>query len=283
MTEHEVTSAVRVVSLGADRASRGARLRRLHAAAHVAPRCGRSEGAAARIRDRGIDVADIRRISSPRQVRCTTCVRSMCLHPVDRCDSREIRHYRVRVATTHGTTAWSEPISVEAGLLAPGEWHGSAITLPGDPGDTRSAPAPVLRTEFTLGAQPVRARLYVTSLGIHVLYVNGEPVGDGYTRPRLDDVPRTAACRRLRCDRAPPPGSQRDRSGPGRRVVPRSPGLGSGRGPVPVRHRGRFARTAGGRAGRRDAHRGLHRRNVAGRDGGDPVRGPVRRRGGRPA
>ena len=97
--------------------------------------------------------------------------------------SREVRHYRVRVVTDQGTSDWSDPLTLEAGLLAPNDWHGSAITLPDDPGRARSAPAPLLRTEFTLDQQPVRARLYVTSLGVHALYLNGEPVGDGHLAP----------------------------------------------------------------------------------------------------
>ena len=87
------------------------------------------------------------------------------------------------MVTDQGSSDWSDPLTLEAGLLAPNDWHGSAITLPDDPGRAQSAPAPLLRTEFTLDQQPVRARLYVTSLGVHALYLNGEPVGDGYLAP----------------------------------------------------------------------------------------------------
>ena len=182
MTEHEVTSAVRVVAFGADQAagvlvSDGSTPRltwRLSADVPKVRQLG-YEIQASTSPTFGDQLATTGEVHDARQIHVPA--------PGGPLHSREIRHYRVRVATTHGTTAWSEPITVEAGLLDPGEWHGSAITLPGDPGSTRSAPAPVLRTEFTLEAQPVRARLYVTSLGIHVLSVNGEPVGDGALAP----------------------------------------------------------------------------------------------------
>jgi alpha-L-rhamnosidase len=97
--------------------------------------------------------------------------------------SREVRHYRVRVMTDLGASDWSEPLTLEAPLLSADDWHASAITLPDDLGRSRSAPSPLLRTEFALEQPPLRARLYVTSLGVHVVYLNGEPVGDGHLAP----------------------------------------------------------------------------------------------------
>ena len=98
----------------------------------------------------------------------------------------------------------ASPMTLEAGLLSADDWHGSAITLADDPGRTRSAPAPLLRTEFTLDQPPVRARLYVTSLGVHALFLNGERVDDGHLAPGWTTYREAAAGGRLRRDRAPP-------------------------------------------------------------------------------
>ena len=58
-----------------------------------------------------------------------------------------------------------------------------AITLPDDPGRERQAPAPLVRTEFDLDGDVRRARLHVTSLGVHEIRLNGERVGDQLLAP----------------------------------------------------------------------------------------------------
>ena len=97
--------------------------------------------------------------------------------------SREVRHLRVRVATAHGWSDWSPAATVEAGLLEPADWTAVAVTLAGDPGAQREAPAPLLRTTFDLPTAPVRARLHVTSLGDHEVRINGRRVGDHLLDP----------------------------------------------------------------------------------------------------
>ena len=97
--------------------------------------------------------------------------------------SREIRHVRVRVATDAGWSDWSDVTTVEAGLLTPQDWRAVPVTLPADEGAHRQAPAPLLRTPFTLPAPPVRARLHVTSLGVHEVRINGVRVGDHLLDP----------------------------------------------------------------------------------------------------
>ncbi|HEY7103244.1 MAG TPA: family 78 glycoside hydrolase catalytic domain [Mycobacteriales bacterium] len=97
--------------------------------------------------------------------------------------SREVRHLRVRVATDAGWSDWSEPATVEAGLLAPADWQAVAVTLPGDPGARQQSPIPLLRTAFELPAAPRRARLHVTSLGVHEVSLNGVRVGDHLLDP----------------------------------------------------------------------------------------------------
>jgi alpha-L-rhamnosidase len=97
--------------------------------------------------------------------------------------SREVRHLRVRVATDAGWSDWSEPATVEAGLLAPADWQAVAVTLPDDPGARQQSPVPLLRTAFELPAAPRRARLHVTSLGVHEVSLNGVRVGDHLLDP----------------------------------------------------------------------------------------------------
>jgi alpha-L-rhamnosidase len=97
--------------------------------------------------------------------------------------SREVRHLRVRVATEAGWSAWSEPVPVEAGLLGPADWRAVAVTLPDDPGSRAQSPVPLLRKAFELPAAPRRARLHVTSLGVHEVRLNGVRVGDHLLDP----------------------------------------------------------------------------------------------------
>ena len=97
--------------------------------------------------------------------------------------SREVRFHRVRVRTADGWTEWSPVLRTEAGLLRPDDWTALAVTMPDDPGRDRQAPAPVLRREFELFGAVVRARLYVTSLGLHDVTLNGRRVSDALLAP----------------------------------------------------------------------------------------------------
>jgi len=93
--------------------------------------------------------------------------------------SREIRFYRVRIATQFGWTAWSETLSYEAGLLSGLEFTGDAI---GDASGSGSA-SPILRKEFAAKGAPSRARLYVSSQGANEISINGLKVGNEFLSP----------------------------------------------------------------------------------------------------
>ena len=67
--------------------------------------------------------------------------------------------------------AWSEAAWFEMGLLEADDWQGAWIAA------QRGISAPLLRTEFTLGAAPARARLYLCGLGYYELRINGAKVG----------------------------------------------------------------------------------------------------------
>lgn len=97
--------------------------------------------------------------------------------------SREVRFYRVRILAGREWSDWSVPFRVEAGLLEPDDWIAQAITLAEDDGSERQSPSPILRREFHLGSAPAAARLHVTSLGVHSVFVNGQPATDDLLAP----------------------------------------------------------------------------------------------------
>ncbi len=86
---------------------------------------------------------------------------------------------RVRVWGADGQpSAWSELVSVEAGLLKTQDWTARFITPDWDEDTSRSNPSPYLRREFELRAGIKSARLYITSLGLYEALLNGAVVGE---------------------------------------------------------------------------------------------------------
>ena len=64
---------------------------------------------------------------------------------------------------------------------------------------------PLLRREFHLPAEPVSARLYVTSLGVHRTAVNGRTVSEDLLEPGWTSYPdRLLYATYAPQDRAPP-------------------------------------------------------------------------------
>ncbi|MGW0584618.1 family 78 glycoside hydrolase catalytic domain, partial [Streptomyces sp. NPDC002920] len=109
--------------------------------------------------------------------------------PAQPLNSREIRYWRVRARTDLGWTEWSDPARVEAALLDDVDWAARPVHLPDDRGRTSPGPVPLLRREFHLPAEPVSARLYVTSLGVHRTTVNGRPVSGDLLEPGWTSYP----------------------------------------------------------------------------------------------
>jgi alpha-L-rhamnosidase len=62
-------------------------------------------------------------------------------------------------------SAWSVLSPVEAGLLSASDWAAQFVTPDWDEDTTR--PGPLLRREFDVQQGMVKARLYVTALGIY--------------------------------------------------------------------------------------------------------------------
>lgn len=106
--------------------------------------------------------------------------------------SRERATVAVRVRGVDGSVgSWSEPTTLEAGLLEPGDW--SAVPVGGawaeDPESDDRRPARV-RREFTVRDGLVRARLYATAHGLYEAEINGVRVGDDALSPGWTVYPK---------------------------------------------------------------------------------------------
>lgn len=95
--------------------------------------------------------------------------------------SRESAQVRVRVRGAGDWSEWSEPATVETGLLATDEWTARFVS-PRDIG-AHGSPAPVLGAALELPQDVVKARLYSTAHGIYLPELNGQRVGDEELAP----------------------------------------------------------------------------------------------------
>ena len=91
---------------------------------------------------------------------------------------RERRAFAVRIATTTGWTAWSEPLVVEAGVE--GAELEAAVIGADAPAD---GPVPLMRTEFALDHVPASARLRLSALGLVDAWINGARATDALLTP----------------------------------------------------------------------------------------------------
>ena len=88
-------------------------------------------------------------------------------------------HWRVRTWDSQGQASdWSEPAFWEMGLLHASDWEAEWIR-PDLPEDiTKPGPSPMLRGGFEIDGVVASARLYVSSLGLNEMEVNGQRVGE---------------------------------------------------------------------------------------------------------
>ncbi|MDC4233428.1 glycoside hydrolase family 78 protein [Actinomyces sp. B33] len=93
-------------------------------------------------------------------------------------NAREQREYCVRIATDTGWSPWSSPLLIE-GSLDSDSFAADVISIPTD----LEGPAAILRTEFTLPFTPVRARLYLSALGLVHARINGADTSDALLTP----------------------------------------------------------------------------------------------------
>jgi len=111
--------------------------------------------------------------------------------PAEPLRSRQAATVRVRAIGGDAATEWSEPATVEAGLLRPEDWTACFVS-PVELGAI-GAPAPILGSVLDVPGEVVRARLYITAHGVYEATLNGERVGDEILAPGW-----TAYDRRLR-------------------------------------------------------------------------------------
>lgn len=97
--------------------------------------------------------------------------------------SGERAYWQVRIWDKHGKLGkWSEPSFWEMGLLKTSDWQAEWITMREEVTD-ESLPSQYYRTEFALPKEVQSARVYVSSLGLYQLYINGQKVGDQLFTP----------------------------------------------------------------------------------------------------
>jgi alpha-L-rhamnosidase len=104
--------------------------------------------------------------------------------PFEPLTSREHIEVRARVWSADGQVSeWSEPTSIEAGLLHMEDWSARFIGPDWEEDLDRPQPAPHLRREFDVRQGVRSARLYITALGVYEVQLNGEVVGDHVMAP----------------------------------------------------------------------------------------------------
>jgi len=79
--------------------------------------------------------------------------------------------------------AWSEPAFWETALLNNSEWKAEWIHPLIENDISKACPCPILRKEFNLNKKIESAKVYVTSLGLYELEINGSRVGDAFFTP----------------------------------------------------------------------------------------------------
>jgi alpha-L-rhamnosidase len=97
--------------------------------------------------------------------------------PAEPLKSRESAQVRVRVRGQNDTddwSEWSEPATVEAGLLRPDDWSARFVSPHENP---HGSPAPLIGGVADLPDGIVTARLYATAYGIYLPELNGQRVG----------------------------------------------------------------------------------------------------------
>jgi alpha-L-rhamnosidase len=108
--------------------------------------------------------------------------------------------WKVRVRDEHGVlSTWSKPARWTMGLLNPSDWSAEWIgtdqqfvEVKGLPPEGDFLSDPWFRKVVTLQEKPLRATIYVASVGYHELYVNGKKLTDDVLGPSVADHTRRA-------------------------------------------------------------------------------------------
>lgn len=98
--------------------------------------------------------------------------------------SRDRLVWRVKYWDQDGVDSpFSPDASIEMGLLSREDWKGTWIGSNEVGGPRSIPPCPHLRKAFELEHKPLRARLYITALGLFEAEINGIPIGEDVFAP----------------------------------------------------------------------------------------------------
>lgn len=104
--------------------------------------------------------------------------------PLQTGDSVSIRVRAFGADSDPVTTAWSEPVIAEAGLLERRDWCGSNLITAALEYNADAPRRPVLlRRTFTIQGPTKKAKLYITAQGVYEAHVNGQRVGNQVLAP----------------------------------------------------------------------------------------------------
>jgi alpha-L-rhamnosidase len=93
-------------------------------------------------------------------------------------------YWKVRVWDSNNQTSeWSSPAYWEMGILENEKWVASYIAMDDITTEKKSHPSQYFRKEFQANKSIKSARVYVTSLGLYELYLNGQKVGNDLFTP----------------------------------------------------------------------------------------------------
>jgi len=93
-------------------------------------------------------------------------------------------YWQVRVwDNKNKLSEWSTPAFWETGILEPGLWKASWISTESEKDIEGSRPCQYFRKNFTVAKKVKSARVYVTSLGLYELFLNGEKVSTDLFTP----------------------------------------------------------------------------------------------------
>jgi alpha-L-rhamnosidase len=118
---------------------------------------------------------------APEVIQVTSRDQVLVPWPATPLTSRESARVRVRVRGAGMQSPWSDPATVEAGLLRTEDWTARFIS-PRELGGL-DAPAPVLHAALDVPGEVVKARLYATAHGLYEARLNGHRVGDQVLAP----------------------------------------------------------------------------------------------------
>ncbi|RYZ16528.1 MAG: alpha-L-rhamnosidase, partial [Myxococcaceae bacterium] len=105
--------------------------------------------------------------------------------------SRKV-HWKVRVWDAAGVaSAWSTPATWTMGLINPADWQAQWIGEANPPTGSAAAPGLLLRREFPVSANLVRAVMHVSGLGYYTLTVNGNAATENLLEPGWTEYTKT--------------------------------------------------------------------------------------------